>query len=516
MHYITFVILITSIIIGVLVYYMAKRRYHEQFVLSPIQFSKPGTYPPNNNCYELVSQTSNINLGDNNWDYLKRAKVLSLLVPDKNIMLQTKDTGTILNGTCLVPSEAQSTLGINNNCVLAGQYQLDRDDNTKLCSLSAGNQEQFLKVIDAAYEVYDKDYLAVIANLKEQIRYYTDENNSMTAQIEQLTIDLNKFIAPEKNVVKDLQDYNTGMSIKNQNLNNCIIATGNAIATNEILLNKVSISITTNQTKIQKVQDMLNIYKPHGSRIPLPPPPPPPPPPVEPQITQTCTPARTDWQTVGKGRTNFLDRYQFNCGDNQLLSRFVLELNPDKSQGRYMYTCCTVQGQPTNIVAHRVYGRETQWDKPGKKSAKWSARYLDRHNVDCGNDYIKSIVVEPHYGTEEKIRYNYQCSSLTSTDNNKSIKNKCQSKSTEWKKESDSFTYFDEHDVQCNSDEAITQFKLQRNKKGKFRYNYTCCKPSLAPVPPPPPPRIPPAKKTFQSNIQQTAYGDVADCQCTL
>ena len=95
--------------------------------------------------------------------------------------------------------------------------------------------------------------------------------------------------------------------------------------------------------------------------------------------------------------------------------------------------------------------------------------FLDRHNVDCGNSSIHKIhLVRP---SRKRIRYNYACG-------NKGVMEKtCKNMSTPWNQESNKTIYLDRHNVSCPKKTVLTRFKLQRNGAGKFRYDYTCCQP---------------------------------------
>jgi hypothetical protein len=98
--------------------------------------------------------------------------------------------------------------------------------------------------------------------------------------------------------------------------------------------------------------------------------------------------------------------------------------------------------------------------------------YLDRHNVDCGkNPLSKFRLVRPR---GNQIRYDYSCNAKKATGS-------CHNKNTGWNQEHRMSIYLDRHDVKCGRNEVITGFKLVRNGRafrgrGKFRYNYKCCK----------------------------------------
>ena len=68
----------------------------------------------------------------------------------------------------------------------------------------------------------------------------------------------------------------------------------------------------------------------------------------------------------------------------------------------------------------------------------------------------------------------------------------CRTTDTPWNDEGGGNAVFlDRHDVRCNSNELINQFRLIRNGRGQYRYNFTCC--AVGNGPPGPPGPIGPA-----------------------
>lgn len=158
-----------------------------------------------------------------------------------------------------------------------------------------------------------------------------------------------------------------------------------------------------------------------------------------------------DW---GGGNSIYLDRHNLDCGDDGL-SRFKLE-RPSGNRIRYAYTC----KEGINSAGTNKNTGTNDW-------GGGNTVYLDRHNVDCGTKPIAQFKLVRPAGN--KIRYDYRCSNRPSTG-------PCRGANTGWNQESSQNIYLDRHNVQCNSDEVITQFKLNRNGQGKFRYDYKCCK----------------------------------------
>ena len=163
------------------------------------------------------------------------------------------------------------------------------------------------------------------------------------------------------------------------------------------------------------------------------------------------TPAN-DW---GGGNMIFLDRHTLDCGDDGL-NQFRLG-RPTDTQIQYKYKCLDGINSPANINK----------DTGSNDWGGGNTIFLDRHNVNCDkNPIAKFRLVRPEGHT---IRYDYTC-------NSKQVSGACRDVNTGWNQESNMNIYLDRHDVKCDTGEVITQFKLNRDGQGKFRYDYKCCK----------------------------------------
>ena len=93
--------------------------------------------------------------------------------------------------------------------------------------------------------------------------------------------------------------------------------------------------------------------------------------------------------------------------------------------------------------------------------------YLDRHNVDCETEGLQGFkLYRPRWN---QIAYNYQCSK---TQNYNSRFNKA----TGWNAEGGGANiYLDRHNVNCGA-HPLTRFKLQRNGRGRYRYDFQCAR----------------------------------------
>jgi hypothetical protein len=174
-----------------------------------------------------------------------------------------------------------------------------------------------------------------------------------------------------------------------------------------------------------------------------------------PAPTYTLLDAQTPANDWGGGNMIFLDRHTLDCGDDGL-NQFRLG-RPTDTQIQYKYKCLDGINSPANI------NKDTG-------SNDWGGGhtvFLDRHNVNCDkNPIAKFRLVRPEGHT---IRYDYTC-------NSKQVSGACRDVNTGWNQESNMNIYLDRHDVKCDTGEVITQFKLNRDGQGKFRYDYKCCK----------------------------------------
>jgi hypothetical protein len=70
---------------------------------------------------------------------------------------------------------------------------------------------------------------------------------------------------------------------------------------------------------------------------------------------------------------------------------------------------------------------------------------------------------------------------------NKIVENlQCRGTATPWNDEGrGNAVFLDRHDVRCNSNELINRFRLVRNGRGQYRYDYTCCTVNSGPAGPP-------------------------------
>ena len=162
-----------------------------------------------------------------------------------------------------------------------------------------------------------------------------------------------------------------------------------------------------------------------------------------------------DW---GGGNSIYLDRHNMDCGDDAI-RQFRL-YRPAGNRIAYNYSCLEGTNSP-------------RYDK-NTKSNDWGGGntiYLDRHDVNCGNQNIHRIKLYRPAGN--RIAYAYSCGKRGVAPGT------CTNRYTKWNTESGQNIYLDRHNVSCPGNTALTRFRLQRNGKGKFRYYYRCCQPAM-------------------------------------
>jgi len=156
----------------------------------------------------------------------------------------------------------------------------------------------------------------------------------------------------------------------------------------------------------------------------------------------------------------YMDRHNIECGSDAL-NGFGLIRQPG-GRTQYNYLCL----KPGHLTKHdKRTGSNWQGHNNGNVN---SALYLDRHTVDCNDKPITQFRL--HRDGTKKVYYKYKCGDV-STQNNA-----CRDTATSWNQESDNVHYLDRHYAKCNPDEYMTKFRLGRDGKGKFRYEFRCCK----------------------------------------
>jgi hypothetical protein len=460
-----------------------------------IVFAKPGTYAPNNNCYESVMASKNLDrLGTTNWDRMSRSKILSLLTPGKAHMSMSADYGSILNGKCYVQPQTFDVLGVDaKSCRVNGKELglIPKEDGT--CEVNINDDSRLQPFLEEAYQTYDSKNIKTINELQASIDDYKAKIQILKEQYPRMLADVEALrtnIAPMRTYVSRTRQIN-------DNLRQCNSKSDEAISANKITIDKGIASISEIDRRIRQVQYMMDVYGALDRSSP-PPPPPPPPPPL--QINPVCRTETYPWQESGKYSVQYLDRQHFQCQNNEALAGFQLKTNENDLMA-YEVRCCDMRSSPQQVVNNTISSRETDWEWHGdvEKRSWWDAKFLDKHNVDCGAGFLKQFVTTINYKsfpvqtTNDKVHYVYQCNTLTTNDPLAKISYDCERRSTPSVKGTSDVKALTQLNVQCLPGEGLTQFNMEKDNKNNFKYAYTCCKPKIitmdpVPIQPPPPP----------------------------
>lgn len=175
----------------------------------------------------------------------------------------------------------------------------------------------------------------------------------------------------------------------------------------------------------------------------------------------------------------------FNLGEKKVTTSYSDNLLDVRYLDRHDITC------GNNAINNLKYGRNSdgsmnytyQCTKDGdlgtaiidKETALndnggGNAVYLDRHKIECDNKYLLSGLKLNRKDDTNQIQYKYKC-----VPSNKELT--CTDKTTYWQEEGNGDTaYLDRHFVDCGAHGALSKLHLVRNSDlTRYKYNYTCC-----------------------------------------
>lgn len=157
----------------------------------------------------------------------------------------------------------------------------------------------------------------------------------------------------------------------------------------------------------------------------------------------------------------YLNRHGVTCEDGAL-NQFKLT---GEKQGEYNYEYKCVEDIPGFSL-----GTQQTTEPEVKTLNSISSSILTEINVDCKKSPISHIKLNPT--AAGNISYNYKCA--TNTVN----KSTCKTKKSVGMSEVPDHRALINNDVKCDGKEVITQFQLKKEEgaKGKYYYDYKCCK----------------------------------------
>ena len=143
---------------------------------------------------------------------------------------------------------------------------------------------------------------------------------------------------------------------------------------------------------------------------------------------------------------------------------------------------CSNKSPPGNVNT-LTSPKPTQWQVVKKLNTQFNDEgggntiFLDRHNIDCGDNAVKSFQLTRK--GDGNYRYDYSCSAPF-VDGNNISSNEIKGQTSKSTGLNDigggNSIYLDRHQLDCGEDGAIAQFQLADNDSSKFQYNYKCIK----------------------------------------
>lgn len=171
--------------------------------------------------------------------------------------------------------------------------------------------------------------------------------------------------------------------------------------------------------------------------------------------------------TEGDGKTQLLDTHDVTCDPNGL-QRFRLSRDGAGNSG-YSYTCT----KGVDLGAEQT--KNTAFNDNGQGNNI----FLDRHDVSCdpGSVLTRFKLTQNPDAAANQYRYDYSCRPLPKGEL------ECRDVSSVpchgWCAGDDGgglSWFLDRHDVMCDSNEALSRFRLTRPTTATIGYNYKCCK----------------------------------------
>lgn len=195
-------------------------------------------------------------------------------------------------------------------------------------------------------------------------------------------------------------------------------------------------------------------------------------------VNHICRTIYTSWNDASPWwATNYLDRHHPLCNVGERMSDLKLEARSSPKQIRYRAKCCRTEYPPNNTV-EVTYTNEpvqyTQWDETGG----WNSIYLDRHNIECGNNFLRGAAFQSRYNPNRQ-RFAYNCTGTRV--NGGQLQRQCSDHYTSLAPEGYGTNYLASHRIACTDGQGIARIRLVRDGRGNYRYHYRCCAESVRP-----------------------------------
>lgn len=168
----------------------------------------------------------------------------------------------------------------------------------------------------------------------------------------------------------------------------------------------------------------------------------------------------------GDMKAQLLDEHNVTCDPNAV-QRFRLVRN---GAGKFQYN----YGCSTGVEL----GTATPTNTPFNDNGNGLNIFLDRHDVKCseGSVLTQFKLSQNPAANSSQYRYDYTCRAVKEEMVCRDVSSRpcegwCDGLDGEGQ-----LVYLDRHDVKCDADEAMSQFKLTRPTPETIGYTYRCCK----------------------------------------
>jgi hypothetical protein len=194
-------------------------------------------------------------------------------------------------------------------------------------------------------------------------------------------------------------------------------------------------------------------------------------PPTEFSLNPNYEDLTTEFVNSDEGKVFKLDNHLIDCRNNDdpmPLNRIKLNIDEnDPTNVNYLFNCISHDYDFNDLVYKST---------PAVDAYKGNTLNLTAHDVNCDtNAVLASVQLNEE---DAKLNYNYSClPSFHKMDC--SVKKTTPYTSYVDAKGNTSIYPLEKHDIKCDVNEAISQFKLVKNPdstKNEYRYEYTCCK----------------------------------------
>lgn len=183
-----------------------------------------------------------------------------------------------------------------------------------------------------------------------------------------------------------------------------------------------------------------------------------------------CVEKETQAKEAGGFKTNYLDKHNITCNDNEYISNLRLDATYDPDRVKFKYQCCPVNPNMRNIPVTKQV-KTTPWNDAGG----YKTDFLDRHNIDCGdNGLLNQVKVDTRYKPDQ-IKYTYSCvyPQFPDTARAHTI---CSDLKTQPNTAGKTANYLDKHSMYCPAGQGMSRYQLSTDQNAKkYNYNYRCC-----------------------------------------